>query len=151
MTKPKYSNHLPACFAKPLSARTTYGQWCTAINKRTAQLHSAALSSSVYVDSIAKFTASVQPSSTKLEAQVDDIHAKAIAQLHFHIANSNMPHRNESIVAYYDMPTLHYCMLVVAMYERYALHSYCDHAFRANLIAKRILEQEIGHDIVSVC
>ena len=136
--------------AKPLSARTTYGQWCAAINKRTTQLLDATENVNKTVCSAAQMRFA-QNTVNPYAVMPTDIYADSIAHLHLHIANSNMPYRNESIAAYYDMPTLHYCMLMVAMYERYALHSYCEHGFGANLIAKRILLQEIGHDIASLC
>lgn len=145
MTKPKYHNWLPSSFAKPLSARTAYGQWCTAINKRVSALHEQAKTKfpAPYARKLANFAVGIQDS---LSYDVQEPHAKRILQLHMHIAQGNMPYRTESIAAYYDMPTLQYAMLVIALYERYALHSYCEHSFRAMRIAKLIIQEDLGHD-----
>lgn len=145
MPKPKYPNWLPRSFAKPLSARTTYGQWCAAINKRVSAMHEQAKSAYpvCYARALASFTAGMQDC---LSYNVYEKHANSILQLHMHIAQGNMSYRKESIAAYYDMPTVQYCMLVIAMYERYALHSYCEHSFRAMRLAKLIIQEDLGHD-----
>lgn len=145
MTKPKYPNWLPRSFAKPLSARTTYGQWCAAINKRVGALHEQAESAYPiqYAQALARFAVGMQDT---MSYNVYEKSANSILQLHMHIAQGNMPYRKEGIAAYYDMPTVQYCMLVIAMYERYALHSYCEHGLRAMRIAKSIIQDELGHD-----
>lgn len=137
MTKPKYPNWLPSSFAKPLSVRTTYGQWCAAINKRVSALHEQAESAYPveYAQALERFAVGMQ-----------EKRPNRILQLHMHIAQGNMPYRKEGIAAYYDMPTVQYCMLVIAMYERYAIHSYCEHGLRARLIAKSIIQEELGYD-----
>lgn len=145
MTKPKYPNWLPSSFAKPLSARTTYGQWCAAINKRVSALHEQAESAYPveYAQALERFAVGMQDC---LSYNVQEKRPNRILQLHMHIAQGNMPYRKEGIAAYYDMPTVQYCMLVIAMYERYALHSYCEHGLRARLIAKSIIQEELGYD-----
>lgn len=150
MTKPKYPNWLPSSFAKPLSVRTTYGQWCAAINKRVSALHEQAASAYPisYARALASFAVGMQDC---LSNAVHEKHANRILQLHMHIAQGNMPYRKEGIAAYYDMPTVQYCMLVIAMYERYALHSYCEHGLRAIRIAKLIIQEELGYDINFDC
>lgn len=144
MPKPKYPNWLPSSFAKPLSARTTYGQWCAAINKRVSALHEQAKSvyPVCYARALSSFTTGMQDC---LAHNVREKHANRIMQIHIHLAQGNMPYRTASIAAYCDMPTLQYCMLVIAMYERYALHSYCEHSFRAMCIAKLIIQEELGN------
>lgn len=137
MPKPKYPNWLPSSFAKPLSVRTTYGQWCAAINKRVSALHEQAESAYPveYAQALERFAVDMQ-----------EKRPNRILQLHMHIAQGNMPYRKEGIAAYYDMPTVQYCMLVIAMYERYALHSYCEHGLQARRIAKSIIQEELGYD-----
>ena len=150
MPKPKYPNWLPSSFAKPLSARTTYGQWCVAINKRVSALHEQAKSAYpvCYASALARFAVGMQDC---LVQDVREKHANRILQIHIHLAQGNMPYRTASIAAYCDMPTVQYCMLVVAMYERYALHSYCEHSFRAMRLAKLIIQEELGHDYSFDC
>ena len=145
MPKPKYPNWLPSSFAKPLSARTTYGQWCAAINKRVSALHEQAESAYPveYAQALERFAVGMQNCSAH---DVQEKQASRILQLHMHIAQGNMPYRKEGIAAYYDMPTVQYCMLVIAMYERYALHSYCEHSFRAMRLAKLTIQEDLGND-----
>lgn len=150
MSKPKYQNWLPNSFAKPLSARTTYGQWCAAINKRVSALHEQAKSAYPisYARALTSFAVGMQDC---LMYNVHEKHANSILQLHMHLAQGNTPYRKESIAAYYDMPTVQYCMLVIAMYERYAQHSYCEHGLRAMCIAKIILQEDLGNDFDFDC
>lgn len=145
MPKPKYPNWLPSSFAKPLSARTTYGQWCAAVNKRVSALHEQAKSAYPisYAQALARFAVGMQDC---LSHAIYEKHANRILQIQTYLAQGNMPYRTASIAAYYDMPTVQYCMLVIAMYERYALHSYCEHGLRAMRIAKLIIQDELGHD-----
>ena len=150
MPKTKYPNWLPSSFAKPLSARTTYGQWCAASNKRVSALHEQAKSAypAHYAQALERFAVGMQDC---LSYNVREKHANRILQLHTHIAQGNMPYRKEGIAAYYDMPTVQYCMLVIAMYESYALHSYCEHGLRAMCIAKSIIQEELGNGFSFDC